>query len=97
MCDAQQERKNKSSLGTGGEREASRLKINAVKNVCKETSGCREVFRVQDFKATREQDSRWKVRVATYTQYLYFILYRNKFAQSFFELLCVSIKTEPVL
>ena len=32
-----------------------------------------------------------------YTQYLYFILYRNKYAQSFFELLCVSIKTEPVL
>ena len=54
-----------SSLGTGGERAANRLKNDAVKTVSKETSGSREVFRdpgvmtgTRDFKATREQDRR---------------------------------------
>ena len=65
MCDAQRGRKNKSSLGAGGERAANRLKNDAVKTVSKETSGSREVFRdpgvmtgTRDFKATREQDRR---------------------------------------
>ena len=60
---------NKSSLGTGGERAANRLKNDAVKTVCKETSGSREVFRdpgvmtgTRDFKATREQDRRCRCR-----------------------------------
>ena len=61
-------RREQSSLGTGGERAANRLKNNAVETVCKETSVSREVFQdpgfmtgTRDFKATRGQDSRSKV------------------------------------
>ena len=68
MCDAQRGRRKQSSLGTGEERAANRLKKSAVKTVCKETSVSREVFQdpgfmtgTRDFKATLGQDSRSKV------------------------------------
>ena len=61
-------RRKQSSLGTGGERAANRLKNNALETVCKETSVSREVFQdpgfmtgTRDFKATRGQISKSKV------------------------------------